>query len=146
MSLKKMSSLKKASVARSDIMRTVKSQNTAPERLVRSALHKRGFRFRLNVPNLPGKPDIVLSKHKIIIRVMGCFWHGHSCKRGNRMPKTNKEYWSVKIDKNKQRDIKQRLSLKREGWRVLDLWECKLKSSSYLNKIINSLILKTRQK
>ena len=77
---------------------------------------------------------------------MGCFWHGHSCKRGNRMPKTNKEYWSVKIDKNKQRDIKQRLSLKREGWRVLDLWECKLKSSSYLNKIINSLILKTRQK
>lgn len=111
---------------RSEIMRAVKSKNTTPEKLVRSALHKRGFRFRLHNDDLPGKPDIVLPKYRTIIRVMGCFWHGHKCKRGNRMPKTNQAYWIAKIGGNKKRDKEQKRQLQKQGWRVVDVWECRL--------------------
>ncbi|TAL37860.1 MAG: DNA mismatch endonuclease Vsr [Alphaproteobacteria bacterium] len=111
---------------RAEIMRAVKSKNTSPEKFVRSTLHKQGFRFRLHTDALPGKPDIVLPKYKTVIRVMGCFWHGHRCKRGNRIPKTNRSYWTAKISRNRTRDKTQKRALEGLGWRVIDLWECQL--------------------
>jgi DNA mismatch endonuclease, patch repair protein len=110
-------------------MRAVKGKNTSPEKFVRSALHRQGFRFRIHTDDLPGKPDIVLPRHKTVIRVMGCFWHGHRCKRGNRIPKSNRAYWTTKIGRNKTRDKSQKRGLEKLGWRVIDLWECQLTSA-----------------
>lgn len=125
--------------ARSEIMRAVKSQNTAPEKIVRSFLHRNGFRFRINVSKLPGKPDIVLPKYHTVIRIMGCFWHGHHCKRGGRIPKNNRSYWQSKIEKNKKRDKDQKHLLGKQGWRIIDVWECKLKSDRYLQRLAKML-------
>jgi DNA mismatch endonuclease (patch repair protein) len=124
---------------RSAIMRAVKSKNTKPEKIVRSALHKEGFRFRLHNADLPGKPDIALPKYKTVIRVMGCFWHGHKCARGDRMPKTNQDYWSAKIQRNVARDKKQRAELSAAGWKVVDVWECSLRRDSWLQAIIDKI-------
>ena len=113
---------------RSAVMRAVKSANTKPEIELRKALFALGYRYRLNVKDLPGKPDIVFPKHRTVVFVHGCFWHGHQCKRGRRVPKTNTAYWVEKIAKNKLRDRKNRKTLKQLGWRVITLWECSLKS------------------
>ncbi len=112
---------------RSAIMRAVKSENTKPEIALRKALFSLGFRYRLNVKNLPGKPDLVFPKHRTVIFVHGCFWHGHNCKRGKRVPKTNRAYWTEKIARNKARDRKNAAALRRLGWRVVTIWECKIK-------------------
>lgn len=90
---------------RSEIMRSIRSKNTAPEKFVRKVLFSKGLRFRIHRKDLPGNPDIVLPKYKTVIFVDGCFWHGHSCKlgSGNRIPKTNSSYWNQKIEKNKLR-------------------------------------------
>lgn len=126
---------------RSETMSKVKSKNTGPERKVRKALHKMGFRFRLHVSDLPGKPDIVLPKHHSVIQVRGCFWHGHSCKRGKRKPSTNKEYWSNKISNNKIRDSKNDRKLRAMGWKVIVIWECRINNPSLfdleMHRIIN---------
>ncbi len=124
---------------RSAIMRAVKGKNTIPEKFVRSALHKQGFRFRIHNEHMPGKPDIVLPKYKTVIRVMGCFWHGHKCPRGDRPPKTNTEYWTAKLQRNVERDKKQKRALEGEGWRVLDVWECQLKTEAWFKKIMQKL-------
>lgn len=124
---------------RSAVMRAVKGKNTTPEKLVRSALHKEGFRFRIHNEHMPGKPDIVLPKYKTVIRVMGCFWHGHKCPRGDRTPKTNTEYWIAKIQRNVERDKKQKQALEDEGWRVVDVWECQLKESKWCIEVIQKL-------
>lgn len=108
-------------------MRAVKSENTKPEIILRKALFSLGFRYRLNVKNLPGKPDLVFAKHRTVIFVHGCFWHGHNCKRGKRVPKTNRTYWTEKIARNKARDRKNAAALRKLGWRVITIWECKLK-------------------
>lgn len=113
---------------RSEIMRAVKSKNTAPEILVRKLIHRMGFRYRLNVSNLPGKPDLVFSSRKKVIFVNGCFWHGHNCARGARVPKSNIEYWKTKIRRNMRRDTDSLSRLKSEGWNSLVLWECELKN------------------
>ena len=113
---------------RSDVMRAVKGKDTAPEITLRKKLFALGFRYRLNVKTLPGKPDIVLPKHRTIIFVHGCFWHGHACKRGRRQPKQNADYWREKIARNKQRDKANAAALKKLGWRVVTVWECELKS------------------
>ena len=107
-------------------MAHVRNKNTAPEMKLRSLLHKNGFRFRVNRNDLPGKPDIVLSKYKTVVFVNGCFWHGHSCKRGQR-PQTNAEFWNAKIDKNIERDKDETAKLYELGWRVFTVWECELK-------------------
>lgn len=112
---------------RSAVMRSVKSSNTKPEITLRKALFALGYRYRLNVKNLPGKPDIVFPKHKTVIFVHGCFWHGHDCKRGRRTPKTNRAYWTDKIARNKTRDAKNAEALAALGWRVITVWECELK-------------------
>ena len=108
---------------RSRMMSGIRGKNTKPELLVRKALHAQGFRFRLHDKNLPGKPDIVLKKHRTVIFVHGCFWHGHDCKHF-KWPKTRPEFWREKIEGNKTRDLKHQQELKELGWNVKVIWEC----------------------
>lgn len=111
---------------RSALMARIRSKDTKPELVVRSVLHRLGFRFRIHRKDLPGKPDIVLPRHHKIILVQGCFWHGHSCALASK-PKSNQEYWREKVKSNRLRDrwVKQELS--RRGWTVLELWECEVR-------------------
>src|SRR5215204_5328197 len=114
---------------RSYNMSQIKGKNTQPEMLVRKFLHVNGFRYRLHVKNLPGKPDIVLSKYKTIIFVHGCFWHQHpGCKRST-IPKSNQEYWTPKLRRNVERDLKHKIDLEQLGWNVFVIWECQTKQA-----------------
>ncbi len=117
-------SKQKRSIAMSKILNC----NTIPEQRVRKMLSSIGYRFRLNVRELPGKPDIVLRKHKAIIFVHGCFWHLHSGCRDGTIPKTRTVYWRNKLLRNKGRDAKYICDLKRMGWKVLRLWECDIEN------------------
>ena len=113
---------------RSKVMSKVRSKDTAVELYIRSALHRRGFRFRKNVSDLPGKPDVVLPKYKCVVFVHGCFWHRHEgCKRAT-LPKTRTEFWSKKLTGNIERDKSNIEKLKLQGWKVLVVWECSLRS------------------
>jgi DNA mismatch endonuclease (patch repair protein) len=112
---------------RSRLMSKVKGRDTDIEKIVRSALHRKGFRFRKNVSHLPGKPDLVLPKYRTVIFVHGCFWHGHDgCKRG-KLPETRREFWQRKIEGNIERDKNNVLALEKAGWHVLLVWECAIK-------------------
>ena len=117
---------------RSRVMGAVKGQNTRPERAVRSLLHALGYRFRLHRKDLPGSPDIVLPGRKAVIFVHGCFWHDHGCKRGNRAPKANADYWTRKLTGNVARDEKRRAEPEALGWRVLVVWECEIQDAKGL--------------
>jgi DNA mismatch endonuclease (patch repair protein) len=110
--------------SRSRIMRAVKSEGTTPERKVRRIAHALGFRFRLYRQDLPGCPDLVFPRLGKIILVHGCFWHGHSCPRGARIPKANQAYWTAKIARNRARDQRTLRQLRALGWKVLVVWEC----------------------
>ena len=110
-------------------MAGIKGKNTRNEILVRKALFAKGFRYRINVGSLPGKPDIVFPKHRAVIMIHGCFWHGHECKLF-RLPKTRTGYWHKKIAGNKERDIRNRDALANAGWRVATVWECSLRGKS----------------
>ena len=112
---------------RSRMMAGIQGKNTKPEILIRKALHARGFRFRLHVKDIPGKPDLVLPKYRALIFVHGCFWHGHGC-RYFKVPQTRPEFWLEKIGKNQRRDSLQEEALKAMGWRVLVVWECAVRS------------------
>jgi DNA mismatch endonuclease (patch repair protein) len=111
--------------ARSALMSSIRSKNTKPEMRVRKALHRLGYRFRLHQPDLPGRPDIVLPKYRTIFEVKGCFWHNHACP-GCSIPKTNKTYWLPKLIGNQRRDRSNERALRRLGWSVFAIWECKL--------------------
>lgn len=115
--------------ARSKMMAAVRGADTAPELFVRKALFRAGFRFRLHAKGLPGKPDIVLPKHKTVVFVHGCFWHGHRCRRGKR-PATNQDFWNTKIDGNIRRDRRDRSRLTALGWRTVVIWQCNLERST----------------
>lgn len=115
---------------RSFNMSRIRGKNTKPEMLVRKFLHSQGFRFRLHVNNLPCKPDIVLPKYKTVIFVHGCFWHGHRNCKYFKYPKTRTDYWKHKIDGNKTKDKKAVKEIKKYGWNVLTVWECKLKANN----------------
>lgn len=112
---------------RSQIMSMIKGKNTKPEIIVRKYLFSRGIRYRINDKRLPGTPDIVLPKFKTVISINGCFWHGHKNCKISHIPKTNTEYWANKIERNKNRDIKNNLILNHLGWNVIIIWECQLK-------------------
>ena len=114
------------SAERSALMSRIRSKDTTPELVVRSVLHRLGYRFRLHRKDLPGCPDIVLPRHGKIVLVHGCFWHGHGCKLGSK-PKTNVSYWRAKIRANRARDARNREELVGRGWAVLELWECEIR-------------------
>lgn len=109
------------------MMSGIQGKNTSPELLIRKSLHARGFRYRIHAAHLPGKPDLVLPKHRAVIFIHGCFWHGHGC-RYFKVPQTRPEFWLEKIGKNKARDLVQIAALKEAGWRVLIVWECAVRS------------------
>ena len=110
---------------RSDIMSKIGEKNTKPKILVRKFLFSKGFRYRINVKTLPGKPDIVLPKYKTVIFINGCFWHGHNCKKG-KLPSSNIDFWRKKISNNKSRDDKNSDLLIKLGWKVIIIWQCEI--------------------
>jgi DNA mismatch endonuclease (patch repair protein) len=124
---------------RSDIMSRISDKETKPEILVRKFLFANGFRFRKNVKNLPGKPDIVLPKYKTIIFVHGCFWHGHTCKRGS-LPTTNAEFWKTKIGGNIERDKRDIAELEKLSWHVIVIWQCEIKNIELQKKRLTKLL------
>jgi DNA mismatch endonuclease (patch repair protein) len=113
---------------RSKNMAAIKGKDTKPEILVRKFLHAQGFRYKLHDKKLPGKPDIVLPKYKTVIFIHGCFWHGHKDCRYFVVPKTRTDWWLNKINSNIANDTKAVKTLKKAGWRIINLWECDLKS------------------
>lgn len=108
-------------------MSAIKCKDTKPELLVRKFLFSRGFRYRLNHPRHPGHPDIVLHKYRTVIFVNGCFWHGHQECKYFVLPKTNVEFWSAKIERNRKRDVEEQRQLASMGWHCITIWECQLK-------------------
>ena len=128
---------------RSAVMRAVKSRDTSPERAVRALLRPMAPGYRLHRVDLPGKPDIVYASRKRAIFVHGCFWHGHDCARGARMPKTNTAYWRAKIARNRARDEKTLAACVTMGWRTLVVYECELKDKGALSaRLAEALLLK----
>lgn len=124
---------------RSENMRAVGCKNTAPELLIRSTLHHLGYRFRLHRGDLPGTPDIVFPGRRIVMFVHGCFWHGHECPRGC-LPSSNLDFWQRKIAKNRERDSRAQQQLRKEGWKVLTVWECKTKNKASLEKRLSRFL------
>lgn len=127
---------------RSKNMSHIRSTNSKPEERVRKYLFSRGLRYRKNVRSLPGCPDLVFKKYKAAVFVNGCFWHHHDCGRFV-WPKSNKEYWHKKIDRNVERDKQNTLLLQEQGWQVLVIWECQLKkdvAEESLDLLYNSIV------
>lgn len=108
-------------------MSSIKGKDTKPELLVRKFLFKRGYRYRLNHPRLPGHPDLVMLKYRTVIFVNGCFWHGHEGCKYFVLPKSNIDFWKTKIERNKERDIEVQKELAKMGWHCITIWECQLK-------------------
>ena len=120
-------------------MASIRSKDTGPEKMVRSLLFKKGIRYRLNDRKLRGSPDIVFPKFKALIFVHGCFWHGHEKCRFSSRPKSNKSYWLEKIDRNRKRDRANLKELRKMGYRVFVVWECKTKDESSLTSEIEKI-------
>ena len=116
---------------RSELMSHIRSTNTKPEVALRRALWRRGFRYRVNVKNLPGSPDIVLPKHRTVVFVHGCFWHGHNGCKEFTVPKTNTEFWVKKVARNQERDQEAWRKLEAKGWSVVIVWECELVKAKF---------------
>ncbi len=121
---------------RSVVMRAVKSRDTAPEMKVRRAAHALGLRFRLNRADLPGKPDLVFPAKRTALFVHGCFWHGHNCARGARIPQNNRDYWQAKISRNMARDEASLAALRKLGWKPRVIWECQTRDDHALSRLI----------
>ena len=122
-------------------MQQIKGKNTKPELLVRKYLHAHGFRYKLHDNTLPGKPDLVLPKYKTVIFIHGCFWHGHANCNYFTIPKTRTDWWMDKINKNRTNDVKAMKLLKKDGWKIITIWECKLKPAK-LNQTLAALVKK----
>ncbi|WP_430735394.1 very short patch repair endonuclease [Halodesulfovibrio aestuarii] len=115
-------------------MGRIRSSNTKPEKIVRSLLHRMGFRFRLHRKDLPGKPDIVLPRYHSVVFVHGCFWHRHEGCKECTTPKTNTEFWLEKFQKNIERDVRVKQELEGAGWHVITVWGCETKDIEELGK------------
>lgn len=125
---------------RSRNMQAIRAKDTGPERVVRSLVHRAGYRFRLHRNDLPGRPDLVLPRYRAIIFVHGCYWHGHGCARGGQGAKSNQEYWGPKLERTRSRDMRNRQALEQAGWRVHTIWECELSDkSAVLDRVIEFL-------
>ncbi len=125
---------------RSDVMRAVKGRDTTPELLVRRLLRPFAPGYRLYRRDLPGAPDLAFLGRKKAIFVHGCFWHGHDCKRGARMPKANNAYWRQKIAKNRARDEKHVAEYQAMGWKVLTVWECETRDETALAERLRTFV------
>ena len=117
---------------RSKIMARVPAGGTKPELLVRRVAHGLGYRFRLHKESLPGRPDLVFTRHRKVIFVHGCFWHGHKNCRKAKRPETNKVFWEQKLSRNTERDLQNVTALKESGWMVLVVWECETRNRERL--------------
>lgn len=125
---------------RSWLMGRVKGRDTKPEILVRSFIHRMGYRFRIHRRDLPGNPDIVFPRHRKVIFVHGCFWHGHGrCLRSKR-PTTNKDFWNEKLDGNIERDKRFRRALQRLGWKVFVIWQCETREPEKLLRKLERIL------
>jgi len=121
-------------------MRANRSKDTSPEVRVRKALHSMGYRFRIHVKDLPGNPDVVLPKHRLVIFVHGCFWHQHqNCKLAS-MPTSNTDYWRAKFKRTRLRDKEHQLALEMAGWNVTTIWECETRDPSMLDKRLREVL------
>jgi DNA mismatch endonuclease (patch repair protein) len=120
-------------------MASIRSQNTKPERVVRSELHNSGYRYRTHVRTLPGSPDIVFTKRRAAVFVHGCFWHLHEGCRSARIPKKRLEYWVPKLERNVERDVRNRVALQNLGWRIHVVWECELQQPGWREKLVSFL-------
>ena len=116
---------------RREVMASISAKNTKPELLVRKALHREGFRYRLHGKGLPGKPDLVFRGLNAVVVVNGCFWHGHDCQLF-KVPATNREFWETKIKTNRARDARNKNLLLEQNWRVLIIWECSTRGKGRL--------------
>ena len=121
-------------------MSCIKSKDTTPERIVRSFLHRNGFRFRLHAKDLPGKPDIVLQKYKTVIEVRGCYWHRHEGCKDATTPSTNTEFWQKKFAENVARDQSTEQKLKGLGWNVIVVWQCEVEKNLFQANLTNKII------
>ena len=128
-------------ITRSYNMSQIRSANTKPELLVRKFLHAQCFRYKLHDKTLPGKPDLVFAKYKTVIFIHGCFWHGHANCKYFVVPKTRTDWWLNKINTNSANDIKAMKALKKEGWKIITVWECDLKPAK-VEKTLTSLLKK----
>jgi DNA mismatch endonuclease (patch repair protein) len=124
---------------RSRNMAAIRGKNTKPELKVRSALHARGYRFRIHQKRFPGNPDIVLPKHRTVIFVHGCFWHCHACRYGKVTPATHANFWLEKRAKNVERDRKNAAAVRSLGWNVLTLWECQTRDADVLTSALDHI-------
>ena len=134
--------MKETPEARSRIMRAVRSRDTAPEMVVRRLAHRLGYRFRVCRKDLPGCPDIVFPRLRKVVFVHGCFWHGHDCARGARVPKGNRTYWLKKVAGNRARDQKNLEKLTAAGWNSLIVWECDTRDERNLNGQVKRFLAK----
>lgn len=125
---------------RSLIMSKISGSETKPEIIVRKYLFSKGFRYRKNYKKLPGKPDVVLPKYRVIIFVNGCFWHGHRNCKAAKLPDTRKEFWEEKIKSNIDRDKKNVHELKLLGWKVIIVWQCEIKNEVKRKKRFDMLL------
>jgi DNA mismatch endonuclease (patch repair protein) len=126
---------------RSVLMSKVRSSDTKPEWILRCALHRLGFRYKLKTRDLPGNPDLVLSKYRSVVFVHGCFWHRHEGCKDASMPKSNGSFWVKKFSENVERDAKNRETLSRQGWNVIIVWECELvnKTIETIEKVVHNI-------
>ncbi|MGR4862664.1 very short patch repair endonuclease [Caulobacter sp. LARHSG274] len=128
---------------RSAVMARVKSRDTKPEKRVRRILTDLGARYRLHRKDLPGSPDVAMAGRRLAIFVHGCFWHGHDCPRGARVPKANRDYWLAKLGRNKARDARNASDLAAAGWRVETVWECQMKDEPALRARLAAVLDET---
>lgn len=122
-------------------MSRIRGSDTTPELLVRRYLHAQGLRYKLHDRSLPGKPDLVLPRHGVVVFINGCFWHAHHCQK-DRIPATRSDFWKDKFERNRARDARNARLLKRQGWRVLTVWECTLSGTSKRTKTLDTLMRK----
>jgi DNA mismatch endonuclease (patch repair protein) len=125
---------------RSAMMAAVRGKDTKPELILRRMLHRAGFRYRLHRRDLPGAPDVVFPGRRLVIFVHGCFWHGHAGCRYATVPKTRREFWVAKVEANRARDARVEDALRRQGWRVLVIWECETRKLDELGERLVSLL------
>jgi DNA mismatch endonuclease (patch repair protein) len=121
-------------------MSRIRNRDTRPEMIVRSIVHRMGYRYRLHKKDLPGKPDVVLVRHRKIIDVHGCFFHMHKCRYGSVVPATNAKFWEAKRLSNVERDWRNLKALRRAGWRVMIVWECETRKLDKLERTIRRFI------